>query len=54
MENLTEKEKELKKLFKELTEQANELLDFGDSKEKQEGRGILTAVNQVKKVLNID
>ena len=54
MENLTAKEKELKNLFKELTDQANELLDFGDSKEKQEGRGILTAVNQVKKVLKID
>ena len=34
--------------FKELREQAQELLDFGNSKEKAEGRGMLTVIDALE------
>jgi len=39
----------MKKLFKDLTEQANELVEFGNSREKAEGKGMLRVIKELSK-----
>jgi hypothetical protein len=39
--------KTLKNLFAELDEQAQELIDYGNSKEKAEGYGMKTAIKTI-------
>lgn len=41
--------KTLKDLLAELDEQAQELIDFGNSKEKAEGYGMQTVINVIYK-----
>lgn len=37
----------MKETLKELEEQAQELIDFGDSREKSEGRGMMNVINAI-------
>jgi hypothetical protein len=39
------------RLIEELKEQADELISFGDSREKAEGHGMMTVINRVNKFL---
>ena len=40
----------MKNLLKELTEEAQELIDFGDSKEKAMGRGMMRVIDALKSI----
>ena len=42
---------EIKKLLKELTEQANELINYGNSREKAEGYGMQEVINDIKNLI---
>ncbi len=45
------KNENLKELLKELEEQANELIEFGDSKEKSNGLGMKEVIDRIKELL---
>ena len=44
----------MKKLLKELEEQATELLDGGDSREKAQGYGMMTVIGAMKRKLSAE
>jgi uncharacterized protein YgfB (UPF0149 family) len=44
------KNQNLKELLKDLREEAQELIDLGDSREKAEGYGMMKVIESVKQV----
>ena len=46
----TKKDNMKKDLIKQLKEEAQELIDFGNSKEKAEGHGMLKILNQIEPI----